>query len=484
MNIKVWTSFIKRKNSTAQPTGGTQKTVYLKEGASILNPSFILAEPATQYTYVQAFGNYYFVRDVVNLDASRSEIVCALDPLATYKTDITGYTAFVERSASSYDVYVNDPLLTVKQKLLRETQNLTSTDSFFTTGAGCFVVECLAKDQGVVLYATSDLDPYRFILTPGVYTTTNKSEWIQSQIAQAFDLDVYIGSVKWMPFTASDIGTSTTDGGGNKHFQIGPVDIAQSIAVAGLDPPDDTFSYNIYKVSQSAPKMTTLTLSLPSTNNFGDFRDCNNQYSQYNLYLPGVGLVTLDAAVIGFAIANSRTIKVEINVDMVSGEITYLLRFEASGGGGSTYFGRYSGNISVDVPIGKSAVDVTKSAKMLAGSVAGGAAAGGWAGAAVGFVAGAVEAIYNSLTPETSMIGGSGNKTEIFQHHSYIYLGRKQFDCKDFPTTVAGRPLYTNVLLSTLSGYVKCGNASVPVNAPDSVRDEINSYLNSGFYIE
>lgn len=472
MNIKLWTDFTKRKNSTRQPGGGQDVSCYLKEDTSILRPSFIISRPVTQYTYAQAFGNYYFVEDVVNLDANRSEVVCRLDALATYKGAITGYTAFVERAASSYDVWVNDNQLSQQQCLLRETQNLTDTDGFFTSGSGCFIVECLAKNKGIVLYASSNLAPYRYILDPGVYTTADKNAWIQSTIAQSFDLDVYIGSVKWFPFTASDLsGTKLTD-----TFPIGPIDIA---AALGGDWDDD-----VYEVSQTGQRHKSLTLSIPSTNNFGDFRDCTNQYTQYNLFLPGVGLVPLDAAVIGFAIKNARTIKVEIYADLVSGEITYLLRFQASGGGASSIIGRYSGNIAVDVPIGKAAVDTVKSAKMFAGSVGAGAAAGGWIGAIGGAIAGGVEAIYNHMTPDTSMVGGSGNKTEIFYNHTYIALGRKQFGAKEFPTAVAGRPLMQNVLLGSLYGYVKCGNASVPVNAPDSVRDEINRYLNSGFYIE
>ena len=126
-----------------------------------------------------------------------------LDVLATYKADIVNYPAFVERAASAFDVFVNDPLLSQKQLLLRETQNLTAITDFFDTGAGCFLVECLAKDQGIVLYATNNLDPYKYILSPGVYTATDQAQWIQSTIAQSFDLDVYIGHVKWFPFKAS-----------------------------------------------------------------------------------------------------------------------------------------------------------------------------------------------------------------------------------------------------------------------------------------
>lgn len=475
MVIKVWNNFTKRVNSTAQPvTAGTDINAYLKEETSIERPSFILQTPVADYTYVQAFGHYYFVDDVVNLDASRCEVICSMDVLATYKADILGYTAFVERAASIYDQFINDPLLSQKQILIRETQNLTDVSSFFTSGAGCFLVECLAKNMGVVLYATNSLDPYKYILDPGVYTSADKQAWIASTISQAFDLDVYIGSVKWFPFTASDLGSTlnpTTEG----ILPLGPVDIG---IAAG-------FNYDIYKVSQSyMSKQTEIDINLPSTNNFNDFRDCNNQYSQYNLYLPGVGVINLDASVVGYAINSGMKIAAQIYVDLVSGEITYILRFKDANNNLKAIIGRYSGNVSVDVPIGKAVVDTVKSAKMFAQSVTTGATVGGAWGALGGAVVGGVEAIYNHLTPDTSMVGGSGNKTEIFHNTDYIVLGRKQFDAKEYPTAVAGRPLMQNVQLSSLSGYVKCGNASVPVNCHSAERDAINRYLNTGFYIE
>lgn len=469
MNIYVWTNFSKRRNSTKQPTSGTLVTCVLKEDTSIERPSFILNTAIANYTYVEAFGHYYFVDDVININAGMCEIVCSMDVLATYKSDITAYTAFVERAASSYDVWINDPALSQKQIYYSDTMHTTSLSSFFSQ-TGCFVVECLAKNQGVVLYATSNLEPYKYILAPGVYTTQDKNDWIQSRISQAFDLDVYIGGVKWMPFSASDMGTALSG-----TFPIGPVDIAAALG--------GSWDYTVYKVPQIGPssnKTTSVSLTLPSSGNFGDFRDCSPQFTQYNLYLPGCGLVTLDPAVIGYAIQQSKTVYVDIWCDLISGEITYRLRLGAN----ASDIGRYSGNISVDVPIGKSAVDTVKSAKMVAGSIGAGAAAGGVWGAIGGALVGGIEAIYNHMIPDTNMIGGAGNKAELANISGSIHLTRRQFGAKDFPTAVAGRPLMQNVQLSTLSGFVKCGNASVPVNAHASERDAINNFLNSGFYIE
>ena len=67
MVIKVWNSFAKRRNSTLLPAiSGTDISCYLKDETSIERPSFILNTPIADYTYVQAFGHFYFVDDVIN----------------------------------------------------------------------------------------------------------------------------------------------------------------------------------------------------------------------------------------------------------------------------------------------------------------------------------------------------------------------------------------------------------------------------------
>ena len=88
------------------------------------------------------------------------------------------------------------------------------------------------------------------------------------------------------------------------------------------------------------------------------------------------------------------------------------------------------------------------------------------------------------LGEHVAMIGGGGNKSDISYSSGAIVVIAEHYGSKEFATSVAGRPLMQNVALSTLSGFVKCGNASVPVNAHASERDTINNFLNSGFYIE
>ena len=472
MNIKLWTSFTKRKNSTLQPTSGTTVTCYLKEDTSLLRPSFIISHPITQYTYAQAFGNYYFVEDVVNLDANRSEVVCSLDVLASYKSSITAYTAFVERAASAYDVWLNDPLLSVEQKI---SDIETSSTSMSYIGGSSFVIQALTKDDGMALYAASDLTPFAKVVDPSCYDATDIVDWIDKKIAQAFDLDVYIGDIRWIPINPGNIGTQIQSGG---KFYVGPVDLGVPVSPNTV----------VYKASQITDRRWTVYPTLPESGKYGDFRDASPRFVRYKMRLPGVGYVELDPMVIGKVINETNTgLALQMDIDFVSGNVAYTVFVRNTAAGQPENlrpFAKYLGNLSVNVPIGKAVANMEKSAGIMAGSVGAGMAAGGAIGAAVGAVVGAVEALYNEMTPDVSMIGGSGNKSDIRYCSGAIEITAERFTARDYPTNVAGRPLMQNRTLSTLSGYVKCGNASVPVNAADTVRDEINRYLNTGFYIE
>lgn len=468
ITIKVWTNFTKRKNSTKQPTGGTEIQCVLKEETSIENPVFIVDVPMPGYTYVEAFTDYFFVTDIVNLDGYRSEVHCTLDVLATYKNTILAYNAFVERAESEFEAFVIDPYLTAKQQITYIDKGLTAMN--FLSGS-CFVTQVLARNRGIVLYATPDLTPFRRLLIPSVYDASDITDWVDSKIAQAFDLDVYIGSIKWLPINPQHIGE-----GPMGTFYIGPIDVGVPV------------DYNIYIADQTTERRHTLyNLTIPTTHKFNDFRDCHPSFSRYKIRLPGIGLVELDPIVMGSIINDTgKQLDMQMEIDYVTGDITYYM-LEASGQnfGTQTPFARFNGNISVNVPIGKSSADIGKSVGTFASSVAAGAQAGGAYGAIAGGVVGAVGAIKNEMTPETSMVGnGSGNKSELGLTTGNIMIVVEHYGNTQYPTPQAGRPLYARKDLSTLSGYVKCGNASVPCNGRDSDRDAINSYLNSGFYIE
>lgn len=472
MNIYVWSNFTKRKNSTLQPSNGILKQVVLKEDTSILNPTFIINEPLPDYTYVSAFGKYYFVSDVTNLSASQSAISCSLDVLATYRSSILNYNAFVERSASNYDTLVIDPLLSSRQVVSSVARESRSVDYFSTSGA--FVVQAFSKGGGIVLYATPNMIPYEKILDTNTYTASDIREWIDKKVAQAFDLDVYIGAVKWLPIAPNHIGSVI---GATEPFYIGPVDIGVPSG------------YNVYKSEQRTPIGTQVVydIPIPSSNAYNDFRDYSPRFSKYRIRLAGVGFVELDPIMIGTILNSSDTLTDNMYIDYITGDITHYLMKRTRTGSGETNveIGRFNGNIAVNIPISKSSPDTSGAFSNLSNRVMQGAFVGGGYGAIAGAVVGLVEAVGTELTPETSFMGSTAENMALIRHESQsIITIAEKYGSKEFPTNVAGRPLFQNIRLGNLSGFCKCGNASVPVNARDEERDMINSFLNSGVYIE
>ena len=140
----------KRHNSTLVPSSGIEADLVLKQGQSLLNPIFLL-EVSTKptATMVEYEGRYYFVKDIVSFRNNLWELVCEVDPLSTYKTDILATSAFV-----LYDTTTNTELVD-KRLSVNTTKGLaisTATSSFFETG--CVLVGVVGTENTGVFAMT------------------------------------------------------------------------------------------------------------------------------------------------------------------------------------------------------------------------------------------------------------------------------------------------------------------------------------------
>ena len=83
MTIKYWNNFQKKINSTARPLDSAAVSVSatLKSPTSIENPTFILTGDNFNINYVEAFGHYYFVNDVVSVRNGMIEVSCTQEVL-------------------------------------------------------------------------------------------------------------------------------------------------------------------------------------------------------------------------------------------------------------------------------------------------------------------------------------------------------------------------------------------------------------------
>lgn len=468
MQIKLYTNFSKKRNSTKQPTGGTQADVVFKDGCSTENPVFLINGVDLAVNYVGFNGGYYFVDDIVLGNNNIYELHCSIDVLATWKTLIGSYTAFIERSASAYDVMINDPYITPTQDIKTYSAASTGIGAFY--GSGCFVIQVMSQD-GITLYACESLKPWGFILNPAAYDAQTILDWIDKKIAQSFDLDVYIGAVRWMPMNASSLDDGT---GVLGTLKVGPLSAVVTTVTGERS----------YKCSQRFTVHSSLTLSLPTgALPYTDYRLCNRRFTQWSGYFPGVGTVDLDPSIFGEAAINNTTIKCDVDLDLVSGNVCYNLIT----GVNNARIAEFNGNVSVEVPIGKSSYNVTRQISTAASGVAGvvaGAASQNYAGAIASGVSAAMSVADNAMNPQVSILaGGSGNKSQL-DHFGSIVITYKSVGSRDIPLTNYGRPLYGWRVINTLSGFVKCNAASIDIPGAGPNKDAVNAYLNSGFYYE
>lgn len=84
----------------------------LKDGTSVENPVLLLNTSnisGCNYMYIQDFGRYYFINDVVSVRNGLWEVHGHVDVLKTYSSGIKGCTATLKRQENLFNMYLDDP---------------------------------------------------------------------------------------------------------------------------------------------------------------------------------------------------------------------------------------------------------------------------------------------------------------------------------------------------------------------------------------
>ena len=458
MKLRVWNDFAKRENSTKLPdlNTGSELDVYLKDDTSLENPVFIISGNiyTWAYCYLPSFSRYYFITDLISISRNQYEIHARIDAAASFRAFILNYTAYVERAASAYDVMVPDGLLSSQQDVI--SKSVAGSNSGLDEN-GLFVVPVSGKN-GVKLYAFSSLASAAAFYNGTLYKnpktnnplSLNEIDTLITTVGfHTFNAQDYMGALMWLPIPAGYMGA------------------VSSVAVGMWE-----LDFGGYNVLDDDSMYVTIPIAAPG-NIYSDFRKGDPRFSKYSLWLPGVGLVginSLDAA--------EDDLYCDMALDFYTGAVSYRV-YHGSGADIATF----NGQLGVQIPTGKTNINVGSLVSTAIGTAAAvaGAATGGAAVAAGAM--GAVSVASAILDPQSSIQGGAGNKA-VIEDRPDIYLSCENYGSKEFPVYEAGRPLCQNVQLGTLSGYVKCGNASLSIPALDHIRRELNNMLNSGIYIE
>ena len=468
MKIKYWTGFSKRKNSTKQPTGGTEIDVYLKEDTSIINPTFDCASVAmnANYIYCSDFGRYYFVRDVVRAGAGRVLLQCEVDTLATYKTVIGGLSAYVEYTSSSTNTDITDPRN--RPTIVTDETHDTIYDMLgmgFLNGYR--YVAGVASDEGINYYLLekSELDDL-------VKALFGYQSVVSALTSQFFDMKSCLVSCIAIPINkSSDLyenqainidGHNIKSGTTWSKIKDSKRILKHTVAATALSFPSDSLGYD-YSYLDVAP------------------------YTSGNIFLPFTGIVPLDMDIF----AQNKVISIEIACDICTGDIVYTFHRE-----NGDKISSYQGNCAANVPIAGQSYNAIGVASSALGVIGGGGAA--VLGVATENAAAAIGGLTTAANSALSALMSAQAHTQINGSISSMValsLGLEIKYCIHTrrPSEIAidtafkaisGMPYFKGDTIGNLSGYVKCNGASISIAGTSAEKDIVDGYLNSGFYYE
>ena len=462
MNITFYT-FSKKVNSTARPTGGTQYSVDLKEGCSVLRPSIRLkwsgsgSPTAFNYAYIASFGRYYWVRNWEFSDRQWTADM-AVDPLATYKTQIGASSQYVTRSASDYDGDIADGIYPTAATPYVIPKSATLWPLSDTVADQTFVVTTMSR-QGWQTYYLLSGTQYGVICNDvfasnfyNGYDFGDLTEEFVKVIAKPEDSIV---SVMWLPVAFSGLGTpgSTITG-----FKFGYYEVE----------PNATFRQITPKTVH--PFEVTLTMTQhPDAATRGSY--CNgNTYTRRELTLPGVGTVALDSdLLIGYT-----GLKIYVRLNLASGVATVAIYGTLSGSPDRRVW-TTEAKVGVDFGYGTNRVDIPGAISAVLGTV----------GAVSGKNAlGAAEGIINTIQaafPATTILSTSG---AVGSYVMPMMMTETFYRQTEMDNADRGRPLCKVKTINTLSGFTVCNNAHVAIPGSDEESDAVTGFMNGGFFYE
>lgn len=449
MQISLY-SHNKRINSTSIPSGyGNTFECTLKMPTDWRTPSVdLIGVVNDQYNYAYINGNYFYVLRYEQITSDIIRIHLSKDTPASYRSQIMGSTQYCERSSVTYNGKLIDNFYPAEYELVQYRQ----TESMGFSTAGTYILGIAGKD-GVNYYTMTSTFFAQFcntVFSGGQETWWEAiveaiSDWATKNFIDPFS---YVVSCKWIPFAIS---------GSLMAIQCGYWSL-------------DASGGRIEKNYQEP-----ISLSFPVLANIGQNEYQNSQpYRDFNLFIPGVGDMRLDADVVEMA----TSVEVSLNVDL-HGRI--LGTVSTSNG---DILCRCDGNVAVEVALSSSTANIGGMASAIGGIATGvvGVASGG-AGIVAGslMAAGGVLSGLDSVSPKVTTKGGQGSFALPVQYpNAILHVNQRVLSAKN--NDLFGSPCYQDLALNT-AGYYQISRPVIPWGYRDE-KIELENMMRGGIYIE
>ena len=400
-----------------------------------------------QFNYLKWADHYYFINSTVSLNNDMVEISASEDVLATYRTEISNYTCFIERS-NHQNPLLDDPLYLPTEDWQKQDTIVAQPINVFVNGyAGNYIMRIVGAAGVETYYIT---EKQLGLLVSFMYTVDNFQELIENATTKfLFDPAKYIVDLKWLPFRSSNFISIMND------VNLGYWDSGvQALLIGGAsNSPVVRFSYN-------------LELTNPLYSNT-DFRFYNGNFSRYFVQLPCIGVIPVDITK-----TNNGQLVAEYYFDAYSGISDVWLK------SGSSVIGHYQCQMTVPVNIAGANVNIGDT---LIGGLS--TVSSAMTGNALGVSSGVLNTMQSILSPEVTSIGAVGSVGGILNNleASVICYTRMSTEPNGAGEGYADG---NSRKISTCSGYLRCRNASIEISGFTGDQEAVNSYLNNGFYFE
>lgn len=432
-------NFSKQVNSTARPsTNGVTVSCLLKVSTSTFNPTFVLdvtTDDVWNYTYTVWGSYYYYVVDKRRITNDIYEIDCEIDVLATWKTQIIATSAFVKYSTNSYDTDIPDLRLSTKKDV-----TITSTTGTIFNNEGCYFVSFVGTNTNTKLIITSSNDfndLTRQVMTDEYYDSlvVTLGNYVSKRLNSAIES---LLEAHYLPITP--------DLGGSMQINLGG---GYATGISGHATDHETVS--------------SCTIDIPW--HYSDFRN-RSEYTSILLYLPCYGVLELNPD----DFLGQESITINASFDPYNGDISYRIGTRI----------KCSCNCAVPVQIGLMQNGSFTGTVNSIGSLMSLASPNLASSIVNGF-----GTILSSLQHNVGSVGSNGGASN-WNIYSSVACVVMSHNTTVEPSTMAsrqGRPL-NRVISMPSSGYVETTNFSVNCNAPNNLKEQINSLMNGGVYIE
>ena len=474
MPIIYFGTVAKRKNSTLQPSLSISYDCILKDATSTDNPTFIIQDASFNIDVNMARwdNRYYFIEDIISFRNNIWEVSCKLDVLATYKSEILSTTAFIIYDSTA-NTEIPDNRLPIKTT--KVVQTATAACPFVPDG-GCYILSLTGAEGTTGVYKVTESELGDLIddlqhVTDNIFDFNGITPPTRPSSTNVYDWLAYIGDYLKYMVDCAVRPISQIFGSGNipeniRECRFIPFDIG----VTGTPIP---IYLGTFVTQQSLGKLVTETVVRSTTVNIPwqatDYRR-RSPYTEIYLYLPYIGMTRLSSE----NLIGQSSITVDYCIAIRDGSLICTI---SSGG---EVLGQYSGNVSASVPVGVSNISLGRTAQSIIG-VAASVATDSLATFGMASIQYA-----NSVTPNYSSLGGLDGIAAIGtnQNITCYTVFHDTIAAPNQNLPVIGSPTMYSKSIGSLSGYCQCSDAHVSAAADGHILDEIDSYLNSGFYIE